>query len=198
MAKATRTTVQPKLVESRHPIRQDRKYFLLEPDRPTVTRLLKPFLFPRTCDRPCTRVITLLPKTTVAPQTGIGYQMTNIDGFRAINAYVICDPLNSTNQRGFTLELSFSVNPFVYGVGVIGEARYSFNFENYYDPANVTHGTVHCETNDLTSTGGLPHIGGVDLTHILRAPVMGPYVRASVFNEGSTPRGVEVSAYLTT
>jgi hypothetical protein len=46
--------------------------------------------------------------------------------------------------------------------------------------------------------GGLPWYGGTDLTHILRVPVMGPYVRASVFNEDDTTRKVEVKAYLST
>jgi hypothetical protein len=53
--------------------------------------------------------------------------MINIDGYRMINAYVISDPLSSTNQRGFTLELSFALNDFVYGVGVVGETSYFFN-----------------------------------------------------------------------
>ena len=122
----------------------------------------------------------------------------NIDGFRIINAYVISDPLNSSTQRGFTLELSFAVNPFVYGVGVIGETSYFFNFDGYFDPGQPNHGTIRGETSDLATTGGLPWIGGTDLTHILRAPVMGPYVRASVFNEDNTARQVEVKAYLST
>jgi hypothetical protein len=52
--------------------------------------------------------------------------MINVDGYRIINAYVISDALNSTNQRGFTLELSFALNDFVYGGGVIGETSYFF------------------------------------------------------------------------
>jgi hypothetical protein len=54
----------------------------------------------------------------------------------------------------------------------------------------------------LVSPGGgliqVPRIGGVDLTHILRVPVMGSYIRASAFNEDTTARSVEVTAYLTT
>jgi hypothetical protein len=50
--------------------------------------------------------------------------MINVDGFRHINAYVVSDRLNSTSQRGFSLEISFSLNPFVHGVGVVGETRY--------------------------------------------------------------------------
>jgi hypothetical protein len=89
-----------------------------------------------------------------------------------------------------------SLQPFVYGV--VGEARYFFNFDAFYDPAAASHRLIRIETNDLTSTGGLPHIGGVDLTHILRVPVMGPYLRASVFNEDTVARHATVEAYLTT
>ncbi len=90
------------------------------------------------------------------------------------------------------------MNDFVYGVGVLGETSHFFNFECYFDPGSASHGTVRSETSDLSTTGGLPWIGGTDLTHILRVPVMGPYVRASVFNEDSVALQAEVKAYLTT
>lgn len=124
--------------------------------------------------------------------------MINIDGFRVINAYVISTALNSTAQRGFSLELSFSLNPFVPGIGVVGETSVFFDFGAYYDPTTASHRTIVCHTSDLTSLGGLPWIGGVDLTHILRVPVLGPYVRASAFNEDGETREVEVRAYLST
>lgn len=189
---------EQKLVKQAHPSRADWDYFLLEPSKTTINELLKPPVFDKVCDKACTKVISLLPKTNVAGHTGVGYQMINIDGYRTINAYVISDRLNSTTQRGFTLELSFSLNPFVYGVGVVGETSFFFNFDSYFEPGTLTHRTARCETSDLTTVGGLPRIGGVDLTHILRAPVMGSYVRASVFNEDGTARNVEVSAYLST
>lgn len=187
-----------KLVKQIHPSRSDWNYFLLEPNKSIADALLKPPVFDKTCAKACTKVINLLPKTNVAGHTGVGYQMINIDGYRTINAYVISDHLNSTSQRGFTLELSFSLHPFVYGVGVVGETSFFFNFDSYFEPGTLSHRTARCETSDLTTTGGLPRIGGVDLTHILRAPVMGPYVRASVFNEDGTARNVEVTAYLST
>lgn len=189
---------EQKLIKQVHASRPDWNYFLLEPNKATIGDLLKPPVFGKACDKACTNVISLLPKTNVAGHTGVGYQMINIDGYRTINAYVISDRLNSSNQRGFTLELSFSLNPFVYGVGVIGETSFFFNFDAYFEPGTLSHRTARCETSDLTTIGGLPRIGGVDLTHILRAPVMGPYVRASVFNEDGTARNVEVSAYLST
>lgn len=187
-----------KLLKQTHHRRPDRDYFMLEPEQTERDRLLEPLNFDKSCDRSCTRVIDLLPKTNVAGGTGVGYQMINIDGYRVINAYVISDPLNSTSMRGFTLELSFSLYPFVYGVGVVGETSAFFNFSTWFEPGTVTHGTAVCQTSDLTTIGGLPWIGGIDLAHILRSPVMGPYVRASVFNEDTAARNVQVSAYLTT
>jgi hypothetical protein len=185
------------LVKHEYPRRPEFEYLLPKYDKKIATNLAKAKIFGRGCPKACTEVITLLPKTTVQPSTGIGYFMVNVDGWRTINAYVICDPLNSSTQRGFSLELSFSLVDFVLGVGVLGETSFFYNFESYYNPA-LNQKLLRCETADLTIGGGLPWIGGVDLTHILRAPVMGPFVRASVFNEGTTARGVEVKAYLST
>lgn len=187
-----------RLTQAVHPARPDWTYHVLEPDKRTVAALAKAPRLPRGCDRPCTKTMTLLPRSQIQGHTGIGYQMINVDGYRWVNAYVISDALTSTNQRGFTLEISFSLHPFVYGVGVVGEARYFFNFDAFYDPGAGSHRLIRIETNDLASTGGLPHIGGVDLTHILRVPVMGPYLRASVFNEDTVARHATVEAYLTT
>ena len=89
-------------------------------------------------------------------------------------------------------------------MGVVGESNYFFNFDNYYDPTAISHKTIRCETSDLTSPGGgliqVPRLGGPDLAHILRVPVMGPYIRASVFNEDTpaTSRNAEVRGYLST
>ena len=190
--------IQQRLVKSTHPTRPDWSFVIIEPKPSVVSQLKKAHVFSKTCSKPCTKVVTLLPMTNVDGASGVGYQMINIDGFRWINAYIISDPLNSSTQRGFSLELSFSLNPFVLGVGVVGESSYFFNFDNYYDPGTESHKTIRCETNDRASTGGLPWIGGVDLTHILRIPVMGPYVRATAFNEDRTARNVEVKAYLST
>jgi len=193
---------QPKLVKTTHPAWPDREYYVLEPERKVITELMKAPVFLKTCDRPCTKIMTLLPKTSISGHAGVGYQMINVDGFRWINAYIISDPLSSSTIRGFTLEISFSVNPFVYGVGVRGESSFFFNFDTYYDPTTTEHKTIRCMTSDLVSPGGgliqVPRIGGVDLTHILRVPVMGSYIRASAFNEDTTARSVEVTAYLTT
>src|SRR5713101_8268216 len=190
MAKERKTKEQ--LVKAVHPGRPDWTYYVLEPDARIVANLAKRPRLAKTCCPPCTAIMTFLPKTSIAGRTGVGYQMINVDGYSWINAYVVSDRLTSTTQRGFTLELSFSLNPFVLGVGVVGESSFFFNFDNYYDPGASSHRTICCETSYLISTGGLPRIGGVDLTHILRVPVMGPYVRASAFNEDNTTRSAEV------
>lgn len=83
------------------------------------------------------------------------------------------------------------------GVGVVGEARFQFNLENYFDPTS-DHRLISMGTSDLTGFGGLPHIGGKDPTHVLRVPVMDPFVRAGAFNEDTVARHAAVEAYLTT
>ncbi len=185
-------------VKTTHPERPDWPYFLPKENKTLMRKFSKKPLFPRLCERPCTAVLPLFPKRLVEGKTGYGYYMINVDGYRTINAYVISDPLNSTSMRGFTLQLSFSLYDFVYGVGVVGETSFYFNGESFFDPGTLTHRLQKCQTSDLTAAGGLPWIGGRDLVHILRAPVMGPYVRASVFNEDRTARNVEVVAYLST
>jgi len=185
-------------IKAVHKSRPEWDYFLPEENKQLIRKLSKKPIFPKACDRPCTKVITLFPENTVNGHSGKGYYMINIDGYRTINAYVISDPILSSTHRGFSLELSFSLNDFVYGVGVIGETSAFFNFDTYFDPGNWDHRTVRCETSDQTTMGWLPWYGGTDLTHILRVPVMGPYVRASVFNEDDIPRKAEVKAYLST
>ena len=91
-----------KLTEAVHPSRPKWPFQVLTPDKATAARLAKPFAF-FDCDRPCTKVTTLLGKQLIQGRTGIGGAMTNVNGFRWLNAYVISDPLNSTSQRGFSL-----------------------------------------------------------------------------------------------
>jgi hypothetical protein len=186
------------LVKAVHPAKPNFEYYLHKGDKELVANLLKPQIFPKGCEKVRTKTITLFPKTNVQGGTGQGYHMINVNGYRYLNVYVISDPLNSTTQNGFSLEISFSLNDFVYGVGVIGETSHFFNFDTYYNPGEREQRLIHSSTSDKTSTGGLPWIGGTDLTHILRIPIMGPYVRASVFNEDSQARHAEVKAYLTT
>lgn len=188
----------PRFEVVQHPRYPKRQFLLPAYDKATAALLAKPFFFPKICSRPCTSVITLLSKTTVQPSSGIGSFMINIDGFRTINAYVIGERLLSSTERGFTLEPSFAPTGFVPGIGVVGETSHFFNFDTYFNAGAASQPLIHLQTSDLTSSGGVPQLGGVDLTHILRAPVLGPFVRASVFNEGDTARAVEVRAYLST
>ncbi len=176
----------------------DVNFFLPKENKALMTKLLLPNKFGAGCQKVCAKVIELLPLTTVDVNSGVGYHMINVDGYRHINAYVISERLNSTAQRGFTLQLSFSVNDFVLGVGVVGETSHFFNFDSYYNQTDYDKKLIHTGTSDLTSLGGLTQIGGVDYTHLLRIPVMGPYIRASVFNKDAQKRTVSVKAYLTT
>jgi len=190
---------EPKLkwVAHKRSDQPDVAFFLPKHDAKFTERLcVRPKL--EACDRPCTQKIELFPKTQVEGHTGYGYFMVNVDGYRHLNCYLISDPLNSSNQRGFTLELSFALEPFQPGIGYYGETEAFFNAEEYYDPGQNEHPLIRLRTSDLMSTGGLPWIGGQNLAHILRVPVMGPYVRASVFNKDSQKRSARVVAYATT
>lgn len=193
-------TSQPKidLVRSVHPARPDYDFFLPKENPALIKDLLKKPVFQKECQKACSKTITLLPKRSVNGRTGHGYHMINVDGFRYLNAYVISEALRSTSDHGFSLEISFSVNDFVLGEGVIGETSYFFNFDTFYNPGENRQRTIRSATSDQASRGGLPWIGGTDLTHILRIPIMGPYVRATVFNEDGESRDVEVMGYLTT
>jgi hypothetical protein len=185
-------------VKIKNPNAPDTDFFLPKEDKKLMAALLKPIVFGKDCQKVCSKVIELLPATVVTAHTGVGYHMINVDGFRYLNAYVISAALNSTTQRGFSLELSFSVNDFIPGVGVVGKTNHFFNFNNYYNTGEYEKRTIHSGTSDQTSLGGLIKIGGVDYTHLLRIPVMGPFVRASVFNKDNANRQVSVKAYLTT
>lgn len=173
-------------------------FYLPQEDKLSIAKFSKAAVFGPNCQKACTKVIELLPEMIIDPNAGRGFSMININGYRYINAYVIGERLNSTSQKGFTLQLSFSVNPFVLGVGVVGETSHFFNFDNYYNKEEREKKLVHIANSYESSLGGLTHIGGVDYTHLLRIPVIGPYVRASVMNRDSIKRKVKVVAYLTT
>jgi len=55
-----------KLVKQVHPSRPDWDYYLLEPGMDAVDELLKPRAPETGCEKPCTTIIKLLPKTNVA------------------------------------------------------------------------------------------------------------------------------------
>jgi hypothetical protein len=121
------------LIKSTHYGRPEIDYFLPKENKKLSQELLRPQAIEEGCQKVCSTIITLLPKRTIQSNTGVGYFMINVDGYRFINAYVISTALNSTIQKGFTLQISFSINDFVPGVGVVGETSYFFNFDNYYN-----------------------------------------------------------------
>jgi hypothetical protein len=165
---------KPKLVKISHLLRPDWDVFMIEPTEKQLADNTKPFPLPAPCQKACTASITLVPQTKINPHTGIGFSPVNVDGFRWLNAYITSDSLHSTSQRGFTLELFFSLNPFVGGVGVRSQASTFFNMESFYDGVAGPHQTQYTSLSDLTRNGGTPYLGGVDLTQVLRVPVIGP------------------------
>ena len=93
--------------------RPETNFYHPKEDKNLISELLKPSLFEKNCQKVCSKKIELLPPTTVDAHSGLGYYMINVDGFRYLNAYIISDPLSSSTMRGFTLEISFSINDFV-------------------------------------------------------------------------------------
>ena len=188
------------MIKSIHPSRPDIDYFLPKEDKKLREELLQPPLSPKGCQMVCSKTITLLPKFNIQGGHGVGYYQVNVDGYRYINAYIISTALDSPSERGFSLELEFSLDPAVPGVGIVGLTSYFFNFDNYYDTTvDLEKKIINCATSDLQASGFHNPTGfGLDLAHILRVPVMGPYVYASAFNNDSNSHDVEVRAYLTT
>ena len=182
------------LVKTINPRYPDMDFYLPADDAEVMKKLAEPPVFAQGCAKACTNVLTMIPRTLVNPSNGIGSGRYNIDGYRMINAYVISDPLFSTSQRGFRLELSFAIA----SGGGGKETTAVYNFDSYFNPVPYDQPLLHCGTSDRLTTGGLPWIGGVDLVHILRAPVMGPYVSAVVINQDTEAHNVEVQAYLST
>lgn len=195
---AKEETKNPKLVKISHPRRPDWDVYVIEPTEKQLADNVMPFPLPAPCQKACTASITLVPQINIGPHSGIGFAPVNVDGFRWLNAYVTSDSLHSTAQRGFSLELFFSLNPFVPAVGVRSQAWTFFNMESFYDGAAGHHQSQYTSMSDLTLGGGPPYFGGVDLTQVLRVPVIGPFVSAIAFNEDSVAHNAQVVAYVST
>ena len=185
--KAVGTTVwKHKIVQNPHPKGKNIPYYEVEwLENPQVKQS-------GTTRKP--KVITLLPKTTLQPGEGYGNQPLNVDGFSYANIYVISSPPGT--KQACNLEVSFACFPFEDGVGVKGEAYSFFNFdsESYNKGIEVSHYRI--ATSDLNVDGHTEST--YDFTsHILRTPILGPYLRAIAGNRDDGPRDVEVLAYLT-
>lgn len=172
-------------------------FYIPKETKKAAEKIKKGLIVDNKCCKACSKIIELLPEMTINPNAGRGSFMINIDGYRYINVYVIGERLISSLQKGFSLRLSFSVNPFVPGVGVVGETNRVFNFDNYYNKDEYEKKLIHLANTYETSVGVI-HLGGVDNTYAVRLPVMGPYVRAGAINNDDTPKKVKIIAYLTT
>ncbi|MEN9550025.1 MAG: hypothetical protein RIR12_2616 [Bacteroidota bacterium] len=172
-------------------------FYIPQESKKKEVKLTKALVIDTKCQKVCSRIIELLPETTVEPNTGRGSSMINIDGFRYINVYVIGERVTHSDQKGFSLRLSFSVNPFVLEVGVVGETHRFFNFDTYYNKDEYEKKLNHI-SNSYETSPGYTHLGGVDNTYMVRVPVMGAYVRVGAINNDSMARKVKVAAYLTT
>lgn len=178
------------------------------PAKPTLPTLPPPTsTFPPTLpelkpvqERPVTKVITILPKVALPPNAGRGNAALNIDGYRMVNLFVKADPVLSTGDRGFSVDIAFAPTTVTDASGWTnlscdGEALFNFDslgtatgYEAKYYRLTVSDRNV----NDTVKAGGR------DLTYIVRIPVLGPFIRVIASNRGNTTRNVEVLAYLMT
>ncbi|HEX4966234.1 MAG TPA: hypothetical protein VF173_35830 [Thermoanaerobaculia bacterium] len=143
--------IKTQLVKTINPRYPDRDFYLPAIDEEAMKKLTEPPILAPGCVKACTNLLTLIPQTLVNARSGIGSLKFNVDGYRTINAYVISDPLFSGTQRGFTLELVFSIVP---GLGS-QETSAFFNFGSYFDPSKDIQGLLRCATSDSLTTGGL-------------------------------------------
>lgn len=206
--KKTAKSLVPQWVEKPHPLGLSFPYAevkwppTLPNPTPTVPVLPGPTLpLPGSgCDKPCTKVLTLLPNVLVQPGHGRGSTPIKVDGYRVMNLYVISDPDNSSESRAFTLDVSFAPigTPNEYGLALRGETSSVYNYDSLGNATGTEALHYKLQTSDRGANGMLPHAGGLDLAHILRVPVIGPYARVIALNRGTVAKNVEVVAYLTT
>jgi hypothetical protein len=148
-------------------------------------------------ERPVTKVLTVIPKVLIPPSNGRGNSPLNIDGYRMVNLFAISDPVLSTADRVFSLEVSFAPYtvemPYGTDMGCEGTNVYNFDSLGYTQGWDARHYRLTLSDQDVNNT---VKAGGRDLTHILRVPVLGPFMRVIVINRGTVARNVEVVAYL--
>lgn len=68
-------------------------FYLPKENKKSIAASSNALIFGAKCQKVCSKVIELLPEVTIDPNSGRGSSMTNIDGFRYINAYVIGERL---------------------------------------------------------------------------------------------------------
>ncbi|HMO49820.1 MAG TPA: hypothetical protein PKE26_02020 [Kiritimatiellia bacterium] len=148
-------------------------------------------------EQPVTKFVTIIPKVLIDPMSGRGHAIS-VDGFRMINIYVISDPVNSTYDRAFMMDVYFA--PYAtqgqYGPIFHGLTSNVYNFDSQSYPSGFEAKHYRLRTSDRDVNNQLPQAGGFDLAHCMRVPVIGPYVRVIASNLGNASRSVEVVAYL--
>lgn len=148
-------------------------------------------------ERPVTKVVTVIPTVQLPPSSGRGNPALNVDGYRMINLFVKSDPVLSGADRGISLDIAFAPGTVTSGtwtdLSCDGECLFNFDslgtasgYEAKYYRLSVSDRNV----NDTVKAGGR------DLTYVVRVPILGPFIRVIATNRGSTPRNVEVTAYL--
>ena len=194
MAASTRTAARTAARFVRKPFPGRAKCELLQPVGKTARILIDDVVLPRDVQRVYAKVVDLMPPMVIQPGHGLGLTFVNVGGFRFANVYVTSDPAAVSGLQGFALEVEFALQPTIAGLPIGGTSVF-FNFDGYTG-SDLEHRSTRCIA-DNWNPAGQAWTGASDI-HILRVPVMGPYMRPLVFNLGTVARAAAVKAYLTT
>ena len=137
------------------------------------------------CNPACTKVIKFYTDKEIPANTGISQPPYNsVDGYRYINIFVTFTQ-ETANEQPVDLGVIFAFDE----QGTMRARRY-VNLEANVaaqQPVNMINvsgaGTWHGSPHNLSS-------------YAVRLPVMGPFVEVFPFNRGTTPRKINVWAYL--
>ena len=148
-------------------------------------------------ERPVTKVVTVIPTVQLQPSSGRGNSALNVDGYRMINLFVKSDPVLSTEDRGISLDIAFAPGTVTTGtwtdLSCDGECLFNFDTQGTTSGFEAKYYRLAVSDRDVNDR---VKAGGRDLSYVVRVPVLGPFIRVSATNRGSTPRNVEVVAYL--
>ncbi len=148
-------------------------------------------------ERPVTKVVTVIPTVLLQPASGRGNSALNVDGYRMINLFVKSDPVLSAADRGISLDIAFAPATVTTGTwtDLSCDGECLFNFDSLGTAAGYEAKYYRLTVSDR-NVNDTVKAGGRDLSYIVRIPVLGPFLRVSATNRGSTARNVEVTAYL--
>lgn len=133
-----------------------------------------------------TKTVVIYENHSIPANTGISTGMyTNVDHYRYVNVMVEFQQ-DSIGEEPVSLGVSFAHD----SIGKWGSRTYFTFEENYTAPADPQAMALSGEN----SWGGAPEGNS---SYIARLPIMGPYMRVTLFNYHYAARNITVALYLT-